>query len=569
MDKHSGGFTIRTVEGNPFEKRDSNCDILDNTCWPPTTYASIKYNNRIYKFGCSAGEIIKSQITNKKLVHSWRIRDITISQIITLVTLRSNPLAYLRYQIDNHSNKHNNVGIRLCLDTALSKDVPNYVDSSYLPIREEIKYPSLRKWFCIDSLKDSSVYLKCYIPKHDKIKPEKIVFSSWEKFHESKWNINIDKEKPFHNSYAFSKKNDGAVGIFWKIILEPDAKKYCAVVLSLDSVKLNNKSLQISYYSPSNIRTNSIYFKIRNQRLKNIEDISIKFETDAPERIILPDPETKILNLARFGSNIIECPYLFNANTDEDISFKVLADYSVKTFYEKKINLSSGKPKMHVSVVSNTNQNIFPMDFTVNSTNCINPKKWFITIYNSADIEIFKTEIPPAQMISNRIQFQWHGNDNNDNLITAGTYYYYSTSFSNFAGDYFESEKDIFIYPGEPVISETNITFIFPNINFDYNRSILKKYAFRILNIIAQVMLKYPEKKYSINGHTDNIGEEEHNLELSEERAKSVFDYLTGQFDLKEENFAIKGYGSAQPRADNETDPGRQKNRRVEIIIEK
>ncbi len=569
MDELTGRFTIKTIEGHPYEKKDSNCDILNNTCWPPTTFASIKYNNRIYEFGCSAGDIIKSQITGNKLIYSWKIKDITVSQTISLVTVKSNPLVYLKYQINNHSNRHNNAGIRLCLDTALSKDIPNYVNSSYLPIQKEIKYSSLKKWFCIDSLKNSKIYLRCYIPKINKITPEKIIFSSWEKFDKNKWDINIDKEKSFYNSYYFSKKDDGAVGIFWAIPLEPEKKNTCSMVLSLDSTKLNSKSMQISLYSPSNIKTNSIYFKIKNQRLKNIEDISIRFETDKPQRIILRDPEIKILNLALFESDIIECPYLFNANTDEDISFKVVADYSVETSYEKKINLSSGKPKIQVSIVSNTNQNIFPMDFIVNHTNCINPKKRFITVYNCADIEIYKTEILLEQKGTNKIRFQWHGKDTNDNLITEGTYYYYSTSFSNFAGDYFESEKGIFIYPGEPIESETNITFIFPDVNFDYNRAVLKKYAFRVLHFIARIILEYPDKKYLVNGHTDNTGEEEHNLKLSEERARSVFNYLTGQFTLEKENFTITGYGSALPVTDNATESGRQKNRRVEIIIEK
>ena len=82
-------------------------------------------------------------------------------------------------------------------------------------------------------------------------------------------------------------------------------------------------------------------------------------------------------------------------------------------------------------------------------------------------------------------------------------------------------------------------------------------------------MNRYPDNYFIINGHTDNTGDEEHNLELSRERADSVYNYLLEQFDLSVENFIVDGFGSEYPADDNETERGRRKNRRVEIIIEK
>ncbi len=219
--------------------------------------------------------------------------------------------------------------------------------------------------------------------------------------------------------------------------------------------------------------------------------------------------------------------------------------------------------------MSNTNQNIFPVDFLISRVNCIKPKKRYIPIFNSENTEIYNTEIPLEKESSNNIHFQWDGKDNNNNQITKGTYYFYSTSFSNFANGYFESSKGILINLGDPNITKTNIIFNFPNINFDYNKAILKKYAFRILNSISKEMLKYSDNNFSIIGYTDNTGDEEHNLKLSKDRATSVFNYLTGQFDLNEDKFTVKGLGSAYPIADNATEPGRLRNRRVEIIIEK
>ena len=75
-----------------------------------------------------------------------------------------------------------------------------------------------------------------------------------------------------------------------------------------------------------------------------------------------------------------------------------------------------------------------------------------------------------------------------------------------------------------------------------------------------------PEKSVEIQGHTDNTGTEDFNMKLSEKRAASVRDYLVAQ-GLTGEAISATGLGEADPVAENTTVKGRQKNRRVEIIV--
>lgn len=79
-------------------------------------------------------------------------------------------------------------------------------------------------------------------------------------------------------------------------------------------------------------------------------------------------------------------------------------------------------------------------------------------------------------------------------------------------------------------------------------------------------MKKNPELAININGHTDNVGDENSNLSLSEGRAKAVFDYLISK-GINKKRLTYKGYGSSKPIADNNSDEGKQLNRRVEIEI--
>jgi outer membrane protein OmpA-like peptidoglycan-associated protein len=106
-----------------------------------------------------------------------------------------------------------------------------------------------------------------------------------------------------------------------------------------------------------------------------------------------------------------------------------------------------------------------------------------------------------------------------------------------------------------------------PDILFDVNRATLKPQTKETLSKICGIMQVAGAYKMSIEGHTDSTGSDAHNQSLSERRAKSVHDYL-GSCGLQASTLSSKGLGETQPLDTNDTAQGRQKNRRVEIVIE-
>lgn len=84
------------------------------------------------------------------------------------------------------------------------------------------------------------------------------------------------------------------------------------------------------------------------------------------------------------------------------------------------------------------------------------------------------------------------------------------------------------------------------------------------LNQLAELMSAHPNMRIRIEGHTDNTGPEAVNLRLSRERALAVSRFLTAR-GISSDRLIAKGYGSSQPRADNNTEEGRSRNRRIEI----
>jgi len=128
-----------------------------------------------------------------------------------------------------------------------------------------------------------------------------------------------------------------------------------------------------------------------------------------------------------------------------------------------------------------------------------------------------------------------------------------------------ELEQDLAGAKIERVGEGIKITFD-SGILFDVNKATLRPASEAELTKLAAILNKYPDTNILLEGHTDATGTDEYNLDLSRLRAQSVSAFLAGQ-SVASNRFSIMGYGESQPIADNETEVGRQANRRVEVAI--
>jgi outer membrane protein OmpA-like peptidoglycan-associated protein len=111
------------------------------------------------------------------------------------------------------------------------------------------------------------------------------------------------------------------------------------------------------------------------------------------------------------------------------------------------------------------------------------------------------------------------------------------------------------------------ITLIMPgNITFATNQSSVRADFYPVLDAVADVFKEYNKTTISITGHTDNVGRDDYNLNLSNERARSVAQYLISR-GVNGGRITATGMGKNMPIADNSTENGRAQNRRVEIRI--
>lgn len=122
---------------------------------------------------------------------------------------------------------------------------------------------------------------------------------------------------------------------------------------------------------------------------------------------------------------------------------------------------------------------------------------------------------------------------------------------------------------GCPKISEKDketLDIAMRSVEFDLGKATLKTISYQILNQVSEIMKRYPDYNVVISGHTDNTGSSPLNQSLSEQRAKSCYDYMIGQ-GISALRMSYVGYGESRPIATNDTPQGRTLNRRVEFNL--
>ena len=103
---------------------------------------------------------------------------------------------------------------------------------------------------------------------------------------------------------------------------------------------------------------------------------------------------------------------------------------------------------------------------------------------------------------------------------------------------------------------------------FDSNKAVVKEKYHDDIKRVADFMKEFPDTTAEIGGHTDSTASNAYNQKLSEKRANSVRQYIIDKFGIDGSRITAKGYGEDKPIASNDTEEGRQKNRRVEAVME-
>lgn len=115
--------------------------------------------------------------------------------------------------------------------------------------------------------------------------------------------------------------------------------------------------------------------------------------------------------------------------------------------------------------------------------------------------------------------------------------------------------------------TERGVVVNLPDVLFEFNSADLSPPARGIVGEVFQAVKGLPNRRIAVEGHTDSVGTVAYNQELSEQRAQAVADEMVAQ-GVSRRRIIVRGFGESDPVASNRTDLGRERNRRVEVIVE-
>ncbi len=122
--------------------------------------------------------------------------------------------------------------------------------------------------------------------------------------------------------------------------------------------------------------------------------------------------------------------------------------------------------------------------------------------------------------------------------------------------------------PVEPVAEAAESVRVELDVKFDFNESVVKEGSMTDIQNLADFMKQYSQTSTVVEGHTDSVGSDAYNQELSKRRANAVRDVLVNQYGIEGSRVTSADYGESRPVADNATEEGRAINRRVEATVE-
>ncbi|MGQ9842734.1 MAG: T9SS type B sorting domain-containing protein [Spirochaetota bacterium] len=246
-------------------------------------------------------------------------------------------------------------------------------------------------------------------------------------------------------------------------------------------------------------------------------------------------------------------------------SLEYLSGNNPKSF-EKSFVIDSTPPKVNISYEpklfspdGDGENDILTIKPTIEDNHSI--KNWELSIYAPAGY-IFKTfkgsDVPQ--------ELKWDGLGANNELVESAADYFIELTASDKTGNSAKTKRVKLPIDVLVMVTERGLKIRISNIEFAFDSSKLTGKAFPILNRVVEILNKYERYNVLIEGHTDDIGEEQYNLKLSEGRAKSVLDYLVSK-GIDKKRLASRGMGETSPFLPNTSVENKRRNRRVEFLL--
>jgi outer membrane protein OmpA-like peptidoglycan-associated protein len=245
---------------------------------------------------------------------------------------------------------------------------------------------------------------------------------------------------------------------------------------------------------------------------------------------------------------------------DDEVGFFVSTDGTHGFFASNKLKGKGGWDLYSFELYNDARpEKVLFIKGTVKSEAIAEPVKARIELKNLETRKI--SEIPLDTNTGNYVAIAPFNDDYTMTVKKEG--YVYETRYISRIDSTFKTPARIDVEI-EPI--ELNKSYRINDIYFDFNKYDLTDASKAVLDQLIEFLNENPEIRIQIQGHTDNIGNDSENLRLSENRARSVYNYLVDK-GIKNIRLTYQGFGKTMPVANNDTEEGRARNRRTVFVI--
>ena len=235
--------------------------------------------------------------------------------------------------------------------------------------------------------------------------------------------------------------------------------------------------------------------------------------------------------------------------------------------FEKTLIIDSTPPKLSVShsprlfSPDGDGENDF-LRIRLSAEDAAGIARWSVTIYSTAG-EAFKTFSGSGEVPK---EILWDGAGKNLDVVESAADYLAVLEAVDLAGNEGKSDTDRIEVDVLVMVTERGLKIRISNIEFPFGSDEIKPRGKAVLDRVCEILKKYVPYDVVIEGHTDDVGKEDYNLELSERRARAVNDYLVGS-GIPTDRLTYVGMGETVPLYPNDSDELRRRNRRVEFLL--
>lgn len=335
-----------------------------------------------------------------------------------------------------------------------------------------------------------------------------------------------------------------------KFIFEPELPNYKGIKDTIDNTNQKEFKMveEVFYLAPFPYALLKGQIKVRNSKetVNTYSNPEILVNGKKPDSIQIDDAGNYSIRLDHGRTYILTVRADNFVSGEEKIDLRDVHEYRE---LEKDLFLNiKPEPKKKEALVTGkiiNSKTLKAIDTTVNAEIFIND---FPSLDVTVEDSIYTLKLPLGQSYE---------------LSASADFFYPSVESIDLSNEKEKVKifKDLYLAP-----LDVGASVKLENIFFETGKAALKSESFAELDRVVQLLNDYPTIKIEISGHTDNVGGEEVNKKLSQARADAVAQYIASK-GIPDERIVAMGYGMEKPVAENTTQEGRQKNRRVEFTI--